>query len=111
MVRKARTKRAGSIVSAVAYVRTVKTASGARAVQIVHSQYRGSRDIEHIPPGQRNIVGFAARQEDLPAVDEVVLHGAPAAHAGHGDEDQVRPLLTEQRTVGGELAARQVLIE
>jgi hypothetical protein len=33
---------------AVAYVRTVKTASGARAVQIVHSQRRGSRDIEHI---------------------------------------------------------------
>src|SRR5256885_11392461 len=30
------------------YVRTVKTASGARAVQIVHSSRRGSRDIEHI---------------------------------------------------------------
>jgi hypothetical protein len=33
---------------AVAYVRTVRTASGARAVQIVHSSRRGSRDIEHI---------------------------------------------------------------
>lgn len=32
----------------MAYVRTVKTASGARAVQIVHSQHGGSRDIEHI---------------------------------------------------------------
>ena len=32
----------------MAYVRTVKTASGARAVQIVHSSRRGSRDIEHI---------------------------------------------------------------
>ncbi|MGH3678499.1 MAG: IS1634 family transposase [Mycobacterium sp.] len=32
----------------MAYVRTVKTASGARAVQIVHSQHRGSRNIEHI---------------------------------------------------------------
>src|SRR3989440_10799497 len=30
------------------YVRTVKTASGARAVQIVHSSRLGSRDIEHI---------------------------------------------------------------
>jgi len=30
------------------YVRTVKTASGARAVQIVYSSRRGSRDIEHI---------------------------------------------------------------
>lgn len=32
----------------MAYVRTVKTASGAMAVQIVHSSRRGSRDIEHI---------------------------------------------------------------
>jgi hypothetical protein len=32
----------------VAYVRTVKTASGALAVQIVHSNRRGSREIEHI---------------------------------------------------------------
>jgi hypothetical protein len=32
----------------VAYVRTVKTASGATAVQIVWSSRRGSREIEHI---------------------------------------------------------------
>ncbi|WP_456114920.1 IS1634 family transposase [Streptomyces smaragdinus] len=32
----------------MAYIRTVKTASGARAVQIVHSSRRGSRNIEHI---------------------------------------------------------------
>jgi len=32
----------------VAYVRTVKTASGATAVQIVHSTRRGARDIEHL---------------------------------------------------------------
>src|SRR3954454_9115007 len=30
------------------YVRTVRTASGATAVQIVHSSRRGARDIEHI---------------------------------------------------------------
>lgn len=30
------------------YVRTVKTASGATAVQVVYSSHRGSRDIEHI---------------------------------------------------------------
>jgi hypothetical protein len=30
------------------YLRTVKTASGATAVQIVHSSRRGLRDIEHI---------------------------------------------------------------
>jgi hypothetical protein len=33
---------------AVAFVRTVKTASSATAVQIVYSNRRGSRDIEHI---------------------------------------------------------------
>jgi Transposase DDE domain len=32
----------------VPYVRTVRTASGATAVQIVHSSHRGSRDIEHL---------------------------------------------------------------
>jgi hypothetical protein len=32
----------------VAYVRTVKTASGATAVQIVWSTRRGARDIEHV---------------------------------------------------------------
>ncbi|NIK62304.1 hypothetical protein BJY22_008021 [Kribbella shirazensis] len=32
----------------MAYVRTVKTASGATAVQIVYSSRRGSRDIEHL---------------------------------------------------------------
>jgi hypothetical protein len=32
----------------VPYVRTVKTASGATAVQIVYSSHRGSRDIEHL---------------------------------------------------------------
>jgi hypothetical protein len=32
----------------VPYVRTVRTASGAIAVQIVYSYHRGSRQIEHI---------------------------------------------------------------
>ena len=32
----------------VAYVRTVKTASGATAVQIVYANRRGSRQIEHL---------------------------------------------------------------
>ena len=32
----------------MAFVRTVKTKSGATAVQIVHSNRRGSRQIEHI---------------------------------------------------------------
>jgi hypothetical protein len=32
----------------VAYVRTVKTASGATAVQIVHGKRRGVRRVEHV---------------------------------------------------------------
>lgn len=32
----------------MAYIRTVKTASGARVVQIVHSSRKGSRDIKHV---------------------------------------------------------------
>jgi len=50
----------------VAYVRTVKTASGATAVQIVHSSRRGSRDIEHIgsahDDAQLELLKAAARQ-------------------------------------------------
>jgi hypothetical protein len=44
----------------VAYVRTVKTASGATAVQIVHSSRRGSRKIEHL--------GSAHDEEELAAL-------------------------------------------
>jgi hypothetical protein len=50
----------------VAYVRTVKTASGAVAVQIVHGNRRGSREIEHIgsahSPGEVEVLKAAARQ-------------------------------------------------
>jgi len=44
----------------VAYVRTVKTSSGATAVQIVHSTRRGSRKIEHL--------GSAHNEHDLEAL-------------------------------------------
>ncbi len=48
------------------YLRTVKTASGATAVQIVHSSRRGSRDIEHIGSAhddvQLEVLKAAARQ-------------------------------------------------
>jgi hypothetical protein len=51
----------------VAYVRTVKTASGATAVQIVHSNRRGARDIEHIgsahTPAEVEMLKAAARQQ------------------------------------------------
>ena len=48
------------------YVRTVKTASGAVAVQIVHSNRRGAREIEHIgsahSPGEVELLKAAAQQ-------------------------------------------------
>ena len=48
------------------YVRTVKTASGATAVQIVHSNRRGSREIEHIgsahTPEEVEVLKAVARQ-------------------------------------------------
>ena len=50
----------------VAYIRTVKTASGATAVQIVHANRRGSREIEHIgsahTPGDVEVLKAVARQ-------------------------------------------------
>ena len=50
----------------VVYVRTVKTASGATAVQIVHSNRRGSREIEHIgsahSPAEVEVLKTVARQ-------------------------------------------------
>ena len=48
------------------YVRTVKTASGATAVQIVYSSHRGSRQIEHLgsahDPAELELLKAAARQ-------------------------------------------------
>ena len=50
----------------MAYVRTVKTASGATAVQIVYSNRRGSRTIEHIgsahDEAELELLKAAARQ-------------------------------------------------
>jgi hypothetical protein len=52
----------------VAYVRTVKTASGAIAVQIVWSTRRSSRQIEHLgsahDDGEVEALKAAARTDD-----------------------------------------------
>ena len=51
----------------MAYVRTVKTASGATAVQIVYSYHRGSRQIEHLgsahTAAEVELLKAAARQK------------------------------------------------
>jgi hypothetical protein len=68
----------------VPYVRTVKTASGATAVQIVHSSRRGSRDIEHIgsahDEAELELLKAAARQRIAAGQGELDLGldtGAP----------------------------------
>jgi len=68
----------------VPYVRTVKTASGARAVQIVWSFHRGSRDIEHIgsahDDAELELLKAAARQRLAAGQGELDLAlDAPAA--------------------------------
>ena len=82
----------------MAYIHAVKTASGARAVQIVHSSRKGSRDIEHIGSAhtdtelellkttarQRLLAG---QQEPDPGLDPAPTQGGPppitATRAGH----------------------------
>ena len=53
------------------YVRTVKTASGTTAVQIVYSLRRGARDIEHI--------GSAHDDAELAALKAPLRSGWPPA--------------------------------
>jgi Transposase DDE domain len=71
------------------YVRTVKTASGATAVQIVYSSRRGARDIEHIGSAHDDaelaVLTAAARQRMAAGQGELDLgldRTAPAASAG-----------------------------
>jgi Transposase DDE domain len=59
------------------YLRTVRTASGARAVQIVYSSHRGSRDIEHIgsahDDAELELLKAAARQRLAAGQGELAL--------------------------------------
>jgi hypothetical protein len=67
------------------YLRTVKTSSGATAVQIVHSSHRGSRDIEHIGSAHDDVevelLKAAARQR-LAAGQGVLDLGLDTGAAG-----------------------------
>jgi Transposase DDE domain len=70
----------------VAFVRTVKTASGARAVQIVHSRRKGSRDIEHIGSAhdevELELLKTVARQRIAAGQGELDLRLAAPPEAG-----------------------------
>lgn len=72
------------------YVRTVKTASGATAVQIVWSSHRGSRKIEHLGSAhdevELELLKAAARQRLAAGQGELDLGLEPTepARRGHG---------------------------
>jgi len=70
----------------VPYVRTVKTASGATAVQIVYSSHRGSRDIEHLGSAHDDaelaLLKAAARQRLAAGQGELDLGLAVGAPGG-----------------------------
>jgi hypothetical protein len=70
-------------------LRTVKTASGARAVQIVHSSRRGSRDIEHIgsahDDAELEVLKAVARQRLAAGQGQLDLGLEPAGGAGGGE--------------------------
>jgi hypothetical protein len=73
-------------VSVAPYVRTVKTASGATAVQIVYSSRRGARDIEHIGSAHDDaelaVLQAAARQRMAAGQGELDLGLERAVPAG-----------------------------
>jgi hypothetical protein len=75
-------------------MRTVKTASGARAVQIVHSSRRGSRDIEHIgsahDDAELELLKAAARQRLAAGQGELDLGLEPDQRAAAGDPLPIR---------------------
>jgi len=68
------------------YVRTVKTSSGATAVQIVYSSHRGSREIEHLGSAhdgaQVELLKAAARQRLAAGQGELDLGLAVGAPGG-----------------------------
>lgn len=81
------------------YVRTVRTASGARAVQIVHSSRRGSRDIEHI----------GSAHDD---VELELLRAWPARRRSRpGDADRAAVTFTSHASFGGVTFARGALFD
>jgi hypothetical protein len=70
----------------VPHIRTVKTASGARAVQIVYSRRKGSRRIEHIGSAhdevELELLKAAARQRMAAGQGELDLGLAVPPEAG-----------------------------
>ncbi|GLP83013.1 IS1634 family transposase [Mycobacterium antarcticum] len=80
----------------VAYVRTVKTASGATAVQIVWSSRRGSRSIEHLGSAhdESELAALKAAAAERLAANQTVLDLGVTAPPG----SQPLPITSSQMT-------------
>jgi hypothetical protein len=87
----------------VAYVRTVKTASGATAVQIVWSSRRGSRTIEHLGSARddQELEAFKAAARQRLAAEQGGLVGITAtsrqASESSGGSPNAAKLLASKR--------------
>jgi hypothetical protein len=108
------------------YLRTVKTTSGATAVQIVHSSRRGSRDIEHLgsahDDAELELLKAAGRQRLAAGQGELELGlaatapGGPlpitASRMGHLVDalEHVYRLLGFDRASGGDEVFRQLVL-
>jgi Transposase DDE domain len=86
------------------YVRTVKTASGATAVQIVYSSRRGSRDIEHIGSAHDDVelelLKAAARQRMAAGQGELDLGLGLDAEPGEAVDRGGGPLAITSSRMG-----------
>jgi hypothetical protein len=110
----------------VPYVRTVKTASGATAVQIVYCSHRGSREIEHLGSAhdgaELELLKAAARQRLAAGQGELDLGlavGAPggplpitSSQMGHLQDALTRgyEALGFGRATGGDEVFRQLVL-
>jgi hypothetical protein len=110
----------------VPYVRTVKTASGATAVQIVHFWHRGSRDIEHLGSAHNGaeleLLKAAARQRLAAGQGELDLGLAVGAPGGplpitssrmghlHDALSRAYEVLGFGRAAGGDEVFRQLVL-
>ena len=108
------------------YVRTVKTASGATAVQIVYSSHRGSRDIEHLGSAhdgaELELLKAAARQRLAAGQGELDLGLAVGAPGGplpitssrmghlHDALSRAYEVLGFGRAAGGDEVFRQLVL-
>ncbi|ETW26396.1 hypothetical protein MGAST_24850 [Mycobacterium gastri 'Wayne'] len=80
----------------MAYVRTVKTASGATAVQVVWSSRRGSRSIEHLGSAhdEAELAALKAAAAERLAANQAVLDLGVTAPAG----SEPLPIMSSQMT-------------